>query len=146
MQTAARNGSTIMMHAENGTAIDVLVAQALARGETAPRYHALTRPWETEEEATHRAIMLAHLTGAPLYVVHMSAKQAVTTLAAGARRGLERLRRDLPAVPLPLARGAALAAGLRGQQVGVLDSAALARRRVTRTSCGATCAPATCPW
>jgi dihydropyrimidinase len=81
MQTAARNGSTIMMHAENGTAIDVLVAQALARGETAPRYHSLTRPWETEEEATHRAIMLAHLTGAPLYVVHMSAKQAVSTLA-----------------------------------------------------------------
>jgi dihydropyrimidinase len=82
MQTAATNGSMIMMHAENGTAIDVLVAQALARGETAPRYHGLTRPWETEEEATHRAIMLARLTGAPLYIVHMSAKQAVATLAA----------------------------------------------------------------
>jgi dihydropyrimidinase len=82
MQTAATNGSMIMMHAENGTAIDVLVAQALARGETEPRYHGLTRPWETEEEATHRAIMLARLTGAPLYIVHMSAKQAVATLAA----------------------------------------------------------------
>jgi len=82
MQTAAANGSMIMMHAENGIAIDVLVAQALARGETAPRYHGLTRPWETEEEATHRAIMLARMTGAPLYIVHMSAKQAVATLAA----------------------------------------------------------------
>jgi dihydropyrimidinase len=82
MQTAAANGSMVMMHAENGIAIDVLVAQALARGETAPRYHGLTRPWETEEEATHRAIMLARLTGAPLYIVHMSAKQAVATLAA----------------------------------------------------------------
>jgi dihydropyrimidinase len=82
MQTAASNGSMVMMHAENGIAIDVLVAQALARGETAPRYHGLTRPWETEEEATHRAIMLARLTGAPLYIVHMSAKQAVATLAA----------------------------------------------------------------
>jgi dihydropyrimidinase len=82
MQTAASNGSMVMMHAENGIAIDVLVAQALARGETAPRYHGLTRPWETEEEATHRAIMLARLTGAPLYIVHMSAKQAVVTLAA----------------------------------------------------------------
>jgi dihydropyrimidinase len=82
MQTAATNGSMIMMHAENGTAIDVLVAQALARGETSPRYHGLTRPWETEEEATHRAIMLARMTGAPLYIVHMSAKQAVATLAA----------------------------------------------------------------
>ncbi|HEY0871356.1 MAG TPA: dihydropyrimidinase, partial [Acidothermaceae bacterium] len=82
MQTAAANGSLVMMHAENGIAIDVLVAQALARGETAPRYHGLTRPWETEEEATHRAIMLARMTGAPLYIVHMSAKQAVATLAA----------------------------------------------------------------
>jgi dihydropyrimidinase len=82
MQTAAANGSLVMMHAENGIAIDVLVAQAIARGETAPRYHGLTRPWETEEEATHRAIMLARMTGAPLYIVHMSAKQAVATLAA----------------------------------------------------------------
>ena len=87
MQTAANNGSMLMMHAENGTAIDVLVAQALARGDTSPRWHGLTRPWETEEEATHRAIMLARLTGAPLYIVHMSAKQAVTTLAAARAEG-----------------------------------------------------------
>jgi dihydropyrimidinase len=80
MQTAANNGSTIMMHAENGIAIDVLVQQALARGETDPIHHGYTRPWETEEEATHRAIMLARLTGAPLYIVHMSAKQAVAEL------------------------------------------------------------------
>ena len=88
MQTAANNGAMIMMHAENGTAIDVLVKQALARGETAPINHGLTRPWETEEEATHRAIMLARLTGAPLYVVHMSAKQAVVTLQAHRDQGL----------------------------------------------------------
>jgi dihydropyrimidinase len=80
MQTAAANGSMIMMHAENGMAIDVLVAQALAAGKTDPIYHGLTRPWETEAEATNRAIMLARLTGAPLYVVHMSAKQAVSVL------------------------------------------------------------------
>ncbi len=88
MQTAADNGAMIMMHAENGTAIDVLVQQALSRGETSPINHGLTRPWETEEEATHRAIMLARLTGAPLYVVHMSAKQAVATLQAHRDQGL----------------------------------------------------------
>ncbi|MDP2288060.1 MAG: dihydropyrimidinase [Actinomycetota bacterium] len=80
MQSAAQSGSMIMMHAENGTAIDVLVAQALAEGKTDPKYHSLTRPWETEAEATNRAIMLARLTGAPLYIVHMSAKQAVSVL------------------------------------------------------------------
>ena len=69
MQQAAGNGSLIMMHAENGSAIDVLVQQALARGDTDPTFHGLTRPWQTEQEATHRAIMLADITGAPLYVV-----------------------------------------------------------------------------
>jgi len=88
MQQATHNGSLIMMHAENGIAIDVLVSQALARGETAPIYHGLTRPWETEEEATHRAIMLARMTGAPLYIVHMSAKQAVQTLQEARDLGL----------------------------------------------------------
>ena len=83
----ARTARSIMMHAENGIAIDVLVAQALARGETDPINHGLTRPWETEEEATHRAIMLARLTGAPLYIVHMSAKQAVATLAEARDQG-----------------------------------------------------------
>jgi dihydropyrimidinase len=80
MQQASSNGSMIMMHAENGSAIDVLVAQALAEGKTDPKYHSLTRPWETEAEAVNRAIMLARMTGAPLYIVHMSAKQAVEVL------------------------------------------------------------------
>jgi dihydropyrimidinase len=77
MQKAASNGSMIMMHAENGSVIDLLVQQAVAAGNTSPLYHGLTRPWQAEEEATHRAIMIANLTGAPLYVVHVSAKQAV---------------------------------------------------------------------
>jgi dihydropyrimidinase len=81
MQRAASNGSMIMMHAENGSVIDLLVQQAVAAGNTSPYYHGLTRPWQAEEEATHRAIMLANLTGAPLYVVHVSAKQAVEQIA-----------------------------------------------------------------
>jgi dihydropyrimidinase len=81
MQTAADLGAMIMMHAENGTAIDVLVAQALERGETDPRFHSLTRPVEMEEEATHRAIMLAKVAKAPLYIVHVSAREAVEAIA-----------------------------------------------------------------
>jgi dihydropyrimidinase len=63
MQKAADNGSMIMMHAENGIAIDVLVAQSLARGDTDPRFHSLTRPAELEGEATNRAIQLAKVAG-----------------------------------------------------------------------------------
>ena len=87
MQRAATNGSMIMMHAENGSVIDLLVQQAIAAGNTAPYYHGVTRPWQTEEEATHRAIMLADITGAPLYIVHVSAKQAVEQITAARDRG-----------------------------------------------------------
>jgi dihydropyrimidinase len=80
MQQAARNGSTIMMHAENGIAIDQLVAQAIGRGDTDPLYHGLTRPPELEGEATSRAIQLAKVTGAPLYIVHLSAAQALAAV------------------------------------------------------------------
>ena len=81
MQMARDTGLLTMMHAENGPAIDVLAKQLAEAGKTAPYYHGIARAWQMEEEATHRAIMLANLTGAPLYVVHVSAKQAVDQLA-----------------------------------------------------------------
>ena len=88
MQKAAATDSMIMMHAENGMAIDVLREQALERGETDPVHHSLTRPAVTESEAVHRAIVLSELAGAHLYVVHMSAKQAVEEIAEARDRGL----------------------------------------------------------
>jgi len=87
MQKAADLGLLTMMHAENGPAIDVLAAQLVEAGKTAPLYHGVARAWQLEEEATHRAIMLADLTRAPLYVVHVSAKQAVAQLAAARDAG-----------------------------------------------------------
>lgn len=81
MQKAADLGLMTMMHAENGPAIDVLAEQLYSQGKTDPYWHGIARAWQMEEEATHRAIMLADLTGAPLYVVHVSAKQAVEQLA-----------------------------------------------------------------
>jgi dihydropyrimidinase len=87
MQKAADLGLLTMMHAENGPAIDVLAEQLVSQGKTDPYYHGIARAWQMEEEATHRAIMLADLTGAPLYVVHVSAKQAVEQLAWARDRG-----------------------------------------------------------
>ncbi len=81
MQISADTGMLTMMHAENGPVIDVLAEQLVAQGKTDPYWHGVARAWEMEEEATHRAIMLSKLTGAPLYVVHVSAKQAVAQLA-----------------------------------------------------------------
>ncbi|CAM5607340.1 D-hydantoinase [Streptomyces xanthochromogenes] len=88
MQRAESNGGLIMMHAENGIAIDVLVEQALARGESDPRYHGEVRKALLEAEATHRAIQLARVAGAPLYVVHVSAEEALAELATARDKGL----------------------------------------------------------
>ena len=82
------NGGTICMHAENGGVIDVLVKKALAEGKTAPKYHALTRPARAEAEATHRAIALAEMAGVPIYIVHLSAGEALEMVTAARDRGL----------------------------------------------------------
>ncbi|HEX9689001.1 MAG TPA: dihydropyrimidinase [Thermoanaerobaculia bacterium] len=82
------NGGTICMHAENGGVIDVLVKKALAEGKTAPKYHALTRPARAEGEATHRAIALAEMAGVPIYIVHLSASEALEMVTEARDRGL----------------------------------------------------------
>jgi dihydropyrimidinase len=87
MQQAERTGALVMMHAENGIAIDQLAAQALAAGKTEPVQHGLTRPPELEAEATGRAIALAKVTGAPLYIVHLSAAQALAAVTAARDTG-----------------------------------------------------------
>ncbi|HWG02705.1 MAG TPA: dihydropyrimidinase [Trebonia sp.] len=87
MQQASKSGGLIMMHAENGIAIDQLVAQALAAGRTDPVQHGLTRPPELEGEATNRAIQLARVAGCPLYIVHLSAAHALGAVAEARDRG-----------------------------------------------------------
>jgi dihydropyrimidinase len=81
MEVAADTGAVVMVHAENGDAIDILVKRALAAGHTEPVWHARTRPPETEGEATNRAIQLARVAGCPLYVVHVSCKEAIEPIA-----------------------------------------------------------------
>jgi dihydropyrimidinase len=87
MQQARDSAATIMMHAENGIAIDVLVSQALSRGETAPRFHGITRPDRLEAEATGRAIALAKVAGAPVYIVHLSTTGALEAVAQARDQG-----------------------------------------------------------
>jgi dihydropyrimidinase len=77
MLKTRENGGLICMHAENGGVIDTLVQEALRRGHTAPKYHALTRPTRAEGEATGRAIALAEMAGVPLYIVHLSCAVAL---------------------------------------------------------------------
>jgi dihydropyrimidinase len=87
MEVAARSGALVMVHAENGDAIDVLVREALEAGNTDPRFHAATRPPELEGEATNRAIQLARIAGCPLYVVHVTCKEAVDPIRRAREQG-----------------------------------------------------------
>jgi dihydropyrimidinase len=88
LQTTAKNGGLVCMHAENGSAIDVIVQQALAEGKKAPKYHALTRPTTAEAEATARAIALAEMAGAAVYIVHLSCNDALEKVREARDRGL----------------------------------------------------------
>jgi dihydropyrimidinase len=91
-----QNGGTICMHAENGGVIDVLVQKALAAGKTAPKYHALTRPVRAEAEATHRAIALAEIAEVPVYIVHLSAAEALEMVTEARDRGLNAYAETCP--------------------------------------------------
>jgi dihydropyrimidinase len=88
MQRAADSGALIMMHAENGGPIDVLVQQLLAEGKTDPKYHGQSRPASMEGEAVHRVFKLAELAGAPAYIVHLSSRDALNALREARDRGL----------------------------------------------------------
>jgi dihydropyrimidinase len=88
MRQAAEDGAMICIHAENGSAIDVIVQRALAEGKTAPKYHALTRPTTAEAEAVGRAIALAEMAGAPVYIVHLSCSEALEKVREARDRGL----------------------------------------------------------
>ena len=89
MFAAAEAGATVMMHAENGIAIDVLRARALAAGATAPIHHLLTRPASLEAEAVHRVVRLAAIAGCRLVIVHCSSADALAEAVAGRDRGLD---------------------------------------------------------
>ena len=96
LQQTAKNGALICMHAENGSAIDVIVQQALAAGKTAPIYHALTRPTKAEAEAVNRAIALAEIAGAPVYIVHLSSEDALNKVREARDRGVPAFAETCP--------------------------------------------------
>ena len=84
----AKNGALICLHAENGGIIDVIVKRAIAEGKTAPIYHGLTRPVAAEAEAVHRAVAMSEISGAPVYIVHLSSEEALNEVRAARDRGV----------------------------------------------------------
>jgi len=96
LKQTSKNGALICMHAENGSVIDVIVQQALAEGKTAPVYHALTRPTIAEAEAVNRAIALAEIAHAPVYIVHLSSEAALNQVREARSRGVPAFAETCP--------------------------------------------------
>jgi dihydropyrimidinase len=90
------NGGLICMHAENGPVIDVIIEEAKARGETAPAWHALTRPPRLEGEAAHRVLALAEVAKVPVYIVHLSAAEALEQVRMARDRGVRAYAETCP--------------------------------------------------
>jgi dihydropyrimidinase len=96
MQQTAKNGGLIMMHAENGLAIDVIAADTVASGVTDPIGHGLARYSVLEGEATNRVIRLAQAAEVPVYIVHLSAKEALDEVRRARDEGLPAFAETCP--------------------------------------------------
>ncbi|MCD8488749.1 MAG: dihydropyrimidinase [Desertifilum sp.] len=96
MRTVGTHGGMVNLHAENGAVIQVLIEEALAQGNTSPKYHALTRPRIMEAEATHRAIRLAELAEIPVYIVHLSSEEALQVVVEARDRGIPAFAETCP--------------------------------------------------
>ncbi|MEB3213948.1 MAG: dihydropyrimidinase [Leptolyngbyaceae bacterium] len=96
MRKAGSHGGMVNLHAENGSVIQVLIEEALEQGNTSPKYHALTRPRILEGEATHRVIRLAELAEVPVYIVHLSAREALDAVVEARDRGIPAFAETCP--------------------------------------------------
>jgi dihydropyrimidinase len=96
MQQTGKNGGLIMMHAENGLAIDIVAADLVADGKTDPLYHGIARYPVFEGEATNRVIRLAEAAQVPVYIVHLSARDALDAVRDARDRGSQAFAETCP--------------------------------------------------
>jgi len=96
LQKTKKAGALVMIHAENGDVLDILINDLLAQGKTEPKYHALSRPPEAEAEATGRGIAIAQMAGAPIYIVHLTCKEALAKVKEARDAGFPVLAETCP--------------------------------------------------
>ena len=96
MRKVGDHGGMVNLHAENGVVIQALIEEALEQGNTSPKYHMLTRPQLMEGEATHRVIRIAELAEVPVYIVHLSAAEALEAVVEARDRGIPAFAETCP--------------------------------------------------
>jgi dihydropyrimidinase len=95
-EATAEHGGIAYLHCENDAAVSHLITRHLSRGETGPYFHAQSRPPLVEAEATHRAIRLAELVGAPICIAHVTNAESLTHIANARERGLPMVGETCP--------------------------------------------------
>lgn len=88
MRVLGSRGGMLQVHCEDPVLIDTAVADALARGDTAPQFHASTRSTEAEAVATHRVMAFARAADVPVHVVHLSSAAALGHVREAKARGV----------------------------------------------------------
>lgn len=96
MKKASESGMVTNVHAENGDIIDMLIAEELEKGNTDPKYHFYTRPPSTEAEATNRALRIAEVLNAPIYIVHVTCEEALNEVKRAKERGVKAFGETCP--------------------------------------------------
>ncbi len=84
----AELGALPLVHAENGDVVAAMQQKLMDAGNNGPEAHAYSRPASVEGEATNRAIIIADMAGAPLYVVHTSCEQAHEAIRRARQNGM----------------------------------------------------------
>jgi dihydropyrimidinase len=96
LRTLGTRGGMLQVHCEDPVLIDTAVADALARGDTAPQFHAVTRSTEAEAVATHRVMAFARAADVPVHVVHLSSAGALGHVREAKARGVRAYAETCP--------------------------------------------------
>ena len=86
MEEVKTQGGLINVHATNGDMIDYLIARHRSEGKLSPLYHYLSQPEVTEAEASERFTDMAHFTGCPGYIVHLTCEGALNAVRNATKR------------------------------------------------------------
>ena len=89
IEDAGKAGIMTMLHCEDRTVNEVATGRLVAKGQTSIKYYPLAKPVTSEEVATQRCVAISDVTGAPIYIVHVSSERALKVIEAAQARGVQ---------------------------------------------------------
>jgi dihydropyrimidinase len=88
LKLAKELGVIVTAHTENGSLIVEMQKELIEAGKTGPEYHEPSRPPRVEATGVNHLMTFAELTGAHVYIVHLSCEEALTAAMRARNRGV----------------------------------------------------------